>query len=139
MPRTPSPKVSAGIDAVDWDVYNDVQTDLPTASDDELTQYLAEPPVPIKKDAQGKPLPFNPIHWWRDNAYMFPTLRQMAMDHFACPAMSSECERAFSVAGQVINEHRPRTLDEFAQAQQCLKAWIANQLVDLNHSLGKKK
>jgi len=114
-----------------FDLYNDVDDSTTASLEDELSIFLAEPPVSLPKDQHGKQLPFNPIYWWRDNESRFPILAQLAMDHFACPAMSTECERSFSIGGQVLNEHRPRTLDDLAQAQQCLRSWISNDLVDL--------
>ena len=114
------------------DLYNDVDDDDDAIGyNDELAQYLAEPPVPVLRDHFNNVLPSNPIYWWRDNKGRFPILHQLAMNHFACPAMSSECERCFSIGGQVLNEHRPQTLEDYAEAQQCMKAWISHGLVDL--------
>ena len=40
----------------------------------------------------------NPLQWWLVHQSSYPNLAQMAFDHFAIPAISSECERAFSKA-----------------------------------------
>jgi hypothetical protein len=48
-------------------------------------------------------------------------LSQMAFDLLAVPAISSECERAFSKAGYVLNESRLRTKEDYAEANQCLR------------------
>ena len=45
----------------------------------------------------------NPLQWWRDHRSTYPNLAQMAIDLFAIPAMSSECERSFSKASYTIS------------------------------------
>ena len=50
----------------------------------------------------------NPLQWWRDNQSTYPNLSRMAFDFFAIPAMSSECERAFSKASYTLEQLEPR-------------------------------
>jgi hypothetical protein len=57
---------------------------------DEYDRYKSLHPI---KDAFRKPL-----EWWRDHLDEYPTLSRMALDLFSVPAMSSECERVFSLA-----------------------------------------
>jgi len=54
----------------------------------------------------------DPLNCWKQelehNPRRFPTLGRIAFDLFACPAMSSECERVFSRAKQVVTDERSR-------------------------------
>ena len=48
----------------------------------------------------------NPLHWWRDHKRHFPYLSHMARKYLCVPATSVPSERAFSVAGYIVNEKR---------------------------------
>lgn len=87
----------------------------------ELDKYLNAPTEDVA----------DPLQWWRLHRHTYPVLSQMAFDLLAVPAMSSECERAFSKAGHVLNESRPRTKEDYAEANQCLRAWILAGLVSI--------
>jgi hypothetical protein len=54
----------------------------------------------------------------------------MAYDLFAMPAMSSECERAFSSAKRLIAEQRYNLKTDIIEADQCLKSWLKNGIAD---------
>jgi len=64
----------------------------------------------------------NPISWWRDHQWLYPTLSLWAFDTLAIPAMSSECERVFSSAKKAL-------ADDIIEATECLKAWWAQGLI----------
>lgn len=87
----------------------------------ELDRYLNAPTEDVA----------DPLQWWRLHRQTYPVLSQMAFDLLAVPAMSSECERAFSKAGHVLNESRLRTREDYAEANQCLRAWILAGLVSI--------
>lgn len=53
----------------------------------------------------------------------------MAFDLFGCPAMSSECERAFSKAGNVLNTQRPWLSAEMGEAQLLIASWIKSGII----------
>src|SRR5256885_9617193 len=48
----------------------------------------------------------NPISWWRDHQWLYPTLSLWAFDTLAIPAMSSKCERVFSSAKKLLTPER---------------------------------
>ena len=54
----------------------------------------------------------------------------MAYDLFSMPAISSECERAFSSAKQLIAEQRYNLKSDIIEADQCLKSWLKNGITD---------
>lgn len=48
----------------------------------------------------------------------------MASDFFAIPAMSSECERAFSKASHTISARRSNLSQEIIERGEVLRSWI---------------
>lgn len=54
----------------------------------------------------------------------------MAYDLFAMPGMSSKCERAFSAAKRLITDDRYCLKSDIIEADQCLKSWLKNGIVD---------
>ena len=92
-------------DASTFDSYNH---DLDDECDhDELARYAREEKAP-----KGT----LPLAWWRENQHRIPVLRHLAFEVLAAPASSAADERVFSMAGYVVNEERPRTLEELAEA-----------------------
>jgi hypothetical protein len=72
-----------------------------------------------------------PLRWWRERGEnLYPTLAVMAYDLFAMPAMSSECERAFSSAKKLINEQRYSLKTDIIEADQCIKSWLKNGIAN---------
>ena len=60
-----------------------------------------------------------PLQWWRERGeHLYPTLAVMAYDLFAIPAMSSECERAFSAGKRMITDHRYGLKNDIIEADQ---------------------
>src|SRR6266516_8210015 len=53
--------------------------------------HLSALPVTVNLAATN-----NPIDWWISQVSTVPTLHRDALDTLSCPAMSAECERAFS-------------------------------------------
>lgn len=58
----------------------------------------------------------NPLGWWRENYHRYPILQHLAFDLLAAPASTAADERLFSIAGNVVNEERPHTQADLAQA-----------------------
>jgi hypothetical protein len=72
-----------------------------------------------------------PLRWWRERgSALYPTLSTMAFDLFSIPAMSSECERAFSHAKKLITDNRHSLNVDTIEADQCLKSWLRSGIVD---------
>jgi hAT family C-terminal dimerisation region len=64
-----------------------------------------------------------PLYWWRDHRHEYPTLSKMAFDLLSIPAMSSECERVFSSAGNTVTDARNRISADLLEAVESLKHW----------------
>ena len=73
--------------------------------DAELNQFLTEPVIPRTED---------PLGWWRQNMERFPNMAAVARTYLGAPPTSVPSERLFSVAGEVINDHRSSLLPENA-------------------------
>ena len=103
------------MDAFDPYNYNiDDHTD-----NDELARYLREERAP-----QGTP----PLTWWREHHHRFPILRHLAFKVLAAPSSSCAAERMFSMARDVVNDERPNTMEESAEAYQGLDSWYSGGL-----------
>lgn len=91
----------------------------PPAITDELQRY------------RGRKIPdpdeeVNVIQWWISNKKRYPILYEMAMDFFAVPAQSAECERTFSHAGGTVTRKRGYIIALTIEAIKCLKSWERN-------------
>ena len=100
-----------------FDEYNDLDTDEEL---DDLVRYKSEP-----CERKG----VNPLQWWIDNQQRFPVLRHLAFTVLAAPASTAADERLFSMAGNVVNENRPHTCAELAEATQCLRSWTSEGII----------
>lgn len=61
---------------------------------DELTRYLDAPVLVLVDEATNDT--FDPLEWWKGNAFEYPTLARIAFNVFSIPSMSVEPERVFS-------------------------------------------
>ena len=59
----------------------------------------------------------------------FPILSRMAFDAFSIPAMSSEVERAFSVAKRLITDERNSLGSEVVEACETQRHWLMANIV----------
>ncbi len=64
---------------------------------DEYDQWLLSP------DLKHDPLVSDPVQYWWERRDDYPRLSRMALDVLSIPPMSAECERIFSVAGQMVS------------------------------------
>jgi hypothetical protein len=102
----------------EFEQYNLLEDDY--SQNDDLERYLRE---------ERAPAGTNPLHWWQNNHHRYPILRHMAFDLLGTPASSSANERTFSKAGEVLDKRRFSTLDDLAEANQCLKSWCDEGLI----------
>jgi hypothetical protein len=101
--------------------YNRSKSRLPQQQiDDELERYKRAPEPPEHQD---------PLDWWILHQSDYPVLKHLAFTLLAAPASTATDERLFSFAGNVVNEQRPHTQQELAQAVQCLRSWFAEGLI----------
>ena len=64
----------------------------------------------------------NPLQWWLDHGRHFPILSRIAKKYLCIPATSVPSERAFSVAGYIVNEKRSCLLPESVNSPVFLAA-----------------
>lgn len=91
-----------------------------TDPQDELAKYRSITDPPHGQD---------PLDWWILNADNYPVLRHLALTLLAAPASTAAVERLFSIAGNLINEQRPHTQQQLAEAVQCLRSWHAEGII----------
>ena len=86
----------------------------------------------VPNEDQRRIIP-NPLAWWiqelEHNPTRFPILGKMAIDLMACLAMSSECERVFSRAKQLVTNERSKLSAETIEANELQKDWLRKGLV----------
>ncbi|KAJ0126498.1 hypothetical protein HZ326_30399 [Fusarium oxysporum f. sp. albedinis] len=63
----------------------------------------------------------DPVLWWIDHSNAFPRLSRFALDVLAIPAMSTDCERAFSLAKLTVSSQRHYLLGSSIESIQLLK------------------
>jgi hypothetical protein len=100
--------------------YNRSKSRQSQQIDDELERYKRAPEPPEHQD---------PLEWWLLHQSQYPVLKHLALTLLAAPASTATDERLFSFAGNVVNEQRPHTQQEVAQAVQCLRSWHAEGLI----------
>ncbi|CVL09149.1 uncharacterized protein FMAN_15429 [Fusarium mangiferae] len=73
----------------------------------------------------------DPVRWWIDHSNAFPRLSRFALDVLAIPAMSTDCERAFSLAKLTVSSQRHSLLGSSIESIQLLKNWVRGGCVTL--------
>lgn len=63
----------------------------------------------------------------------------MALDIYACPAMSDEPERQFSITGDVLSPKRRQLEGEKVGYLVCLKSWIARGIASLTPAVFRRQ
>ena len=59
-----------------------------------------------------EPVDEDPLLWWSKNSSRYPNLAVVAKKYLAIPATSVPAERAFSTAGNIVNQKRACLLPE---------------------------
>jgi hypothetical protein len=90
-----------------------------SASNDETIQGEYNKWMNQSRERKGE----DPIEYWHSQRYNYPRLACFALDIFGVPAKSSEPERVFSVAGQLIRANRARLKPDIIGAALSLKSW----------------
>ena len=85
-------------------------------ADREIQKYISEDPVSE-----------SPLIWWQNKRSKYPILSSLAQKYLSVPATSVPSERAFSIAGHVVNRKRA-----------CLNPDSVNMLVFLADNLPKR-
>lgn len=89
-------------------------------SDDEVSQDEFSKWLSLSRERRCE----DPLEYWWSQRHNYPRLSRFALlDIFGVPAMSSEPERVFSVAGQLIRPNRARLHPDVIGAALCLKSW----------------
>lgn len=73
----------------------------------------------------------NPIEWWLAHRDEFPTVSRFTLDILAIPAMSPDCERAFSLAKLTPTSQRQSIAPLTLEHLQCLKNWLQRGAITL--------
>ncbi|KAL6402752.1 hypothetical protein AUP68_14088 [Ilyonectria robusta] len=92
----------------------------PSAMRDEYAEWVAT-------TDPGDCLVDDPIQYWLLRRRQYPRLSRMAIDLFSVQAMSSEPERIFSLAGQMVTAQRGRLKADLIGAAQCISSWEKKQ------------
>lgn len=90
---------------------------------DEYDRWLSSP------DSKSDPFVTNLFQYWWGKRKEYPRLSRMALDLLSIPPMSAECERLFSVAGQMVSPQRSRLEASTIGVTQTLRSWVRNGLI----------
>ena len=71
----------------------------------------------------------NPLRYWIDFRIDYPRVYRIAMDLYGVLAMSSECERVFSIAGRFIRLDRGSLGGDCVEITCCLRSWYLNGVI----------
>ena len=78
----------------------------------------------VRRYTEEEPSAERPLEWWKTNHTRYPCLSNLAKKYLAIPEMSVPAERAFSIAGHIVNQKR-----------SCLLPKNVNKLVLLAENL----
>lgn len=123
--KTPDPKKKSFLESLVNRVAPD--SSLPSSRSrtsvrkDQLQQYLDEP----LNSTLGL------MEYWNSKSMAWPELTRMAFDLMAIPAMSSECERVFSLCAKMTTADSGSLSGKTLWHHQCLKNWSKHGVIDL--------
>ncbi|OAQ59303.1 hypothetical protein VFPBJ_11615 [Purpureocillium lilacinum] len=93
----------------------------PASTSSEVERYMRKEPQETE----------NPVDWWLAQQTTFPMLSKLTLDILAIPAMSSDCERTFSLAKLSLTSQRLSMSPATLEALQCLKNWTRQSAAGL--------
>ena len=99
------------------------------AAHDEYDHWLSHP------DAKNDAMVTDPVQYWWGKRNEYPRLSRMALDLLSIPPMSAECERLFSVSGQMVSPLRTRLEASTIGITQTLRSWVRSGLIEAADSL----
>lgn len=118
------PRLERSVEPSQFDNWLGTRLHVSNPVESELDRYLSmSPPHP-----QDVP---DPLEWWKSQRSILPTVSQLALDILAIPAMSADCERAFSLAKLTLTSQRHRMVAETLEEIQCLKNWLRRGAIGL--------
>lgn len=107
----------------------------------EEAQHAAAPSISARRDEYaewvattdpGVCLVDDPIQYWLLRRRQYPRLSRMAIDLFSVPAMPSEPERIFSLAGQMVTTQRGWLKADLIGAAQCISLWEKSEVIQIS-------
>ncbi|XP_073715900.1 zinc finger BED domain-containing protein 4-like [Misgurnus anguillicaudatus] len=70
-----------------------------TSAETQVQTYLSEKNTPKKSD---------PLQYWKEHAYQFPSMAAVAAQYLSAPCSSVDSERLFSAVANILDENRNR-------------------------------
>ncbi|KAF4966507.1 hypothetical protein FSARC_5821 [Fusarium sarcochroum] len=102
--------------------------------------FVTPPLAPRPEQSRLEPEQVDdPARWWIDHSNAFPRLSRFALDVLAIPAMSTDCERAFSLAKLTVSSQRHSLLGSSIESIQLLKNWVRGGHVTLGGLCSRDK
>ena len=99
------------------------------AAHDEYDDWLSHP------DAKNDAMVTDPVQYWWGKRNEYLRLSRMALDLLSIPPMSAECERLFSVSGQMVSPLRTRLEASTIGITPTLRSWARRGLIEAADSL----
>jgi hAT family C-terminal dimerisation region len=93
---------------------------------DEYREYCKEARLPIPDASEVSPTML--LDYWQGKEKTWPNLTRLAFDALSIPAMSAECERCFSSAGNMISDSRYSLAPDTIEACECNRHWIMHKI-----------
>jgi hypothetical protein len=91
-----------------------------TNSEDEFDRWFYnEPSVP--KDHTWR---YDPVGYWLSIRDRYPSLFRLAIDLLSIPASSCDCERMFSVVGDMMEPKRRKMSPQLLSTVTCVRTWL---------------
>jgi hypothetical protein len=94
------------------------QREVESTLDDEYESWRREPPLHMDEE-----LAKHPIKYWLLNRSRYPVLAELALDLYAIPASSADCERTFSELGDLLGVRRLNMKPDLLAALQSIRSW----------------
>jgi hypothetical protein len=74
---------------------------------------------------------FDLLIWWKNNAFRYPILTEVARDVLAMPISTVASESAFSTEGRILDPFRSSLSPLTVEALVCTQNWIRNTPINI--------